>query len=201
LLKPLQVVSGNSSRDGQTLPDPGQTCCLRPGRGTSGRFTATDLENPDSNKTGADLCSGKRLGGHPTVSARNNLLDILKALPDEEVTALAREQASHGLQCGRSRFNYLQTAGLRRNFRTVSQGRIQTSNFTLGWSSAAFKHLLAMVHFRDGGRRIIRYLPERNAAGVRGRTGLAHGCDRRPSGLALCENLRQARRASRPRWR
>src|SRR6266853_1714902 len=79
LLKPLQVVSGIVERR-QTLPILANVLLRRDGERLS--FTATDLEIQI--QTGADLCSGKESAA-TTVSARK-LLDILRALPDDEVT-------------------------------------------------------------------------------------------------------------------
>src|SRR6267143_237335 len=142
LLKPLQVVSGIVERR-QTLPILANVLLRRDGERLS--FTATDLEIQI--QTGADLCSGKESAA-TTVSARK-LLDILRALPDDEVTlALANKRLA--VQCGRSRFS-LQTLAAE-EFPTVSQAEFNV-DFTL--SSIAFKHLLAMVHFAMAAQEVI----------------------------------------------
>src|SRR6267143_1784415 len=142
LLKPLQVVSGIVERR-QTLPILANVLLRRDGERLS--FTATDLDFQI--QTGADLCSGKESAA-TTVSARK-LLDILRALPDDEVTlALANKRLA--VQCGRSRFS-LQTLAAE-EFPTVSQAEFNV-DFTL--SSIAFKHLLAMVHFAMAAQEVI----------------------------------------------
>ena len=96
------------------------------------------------------LCSGKDSAA-TTVSARK-LLDILRALPDEEVTlSLVNKRLT--VQCGRSRFN-LQTLAAE-EFPTVSHAEFNV-DFTL--PSSAFKHLLAMVHFAMAAQDIRYYL-------------------------------------------
>src|SRR5882762_11670867 len=145
LLKPLQVVSGIVERR-QTLPILANVLLRRNGERLS--FTATDLEIQI--QTGADLCSGKDLAA-TTVSARK-LLDILRALPDDEVT-LSLVNKRLAVQCGRSRFN-LQTLAAE-EFPTVSQSEFNV-DFTL--PSLAFKHLLAMVHFAMAAQDIRYYL-------------------------------------------
>src|SRR5258708_33236524 len=145
LLRPLQVVSGIVERR-QTLPILANVLLRRDGERLS--FTATDLEIQI--QTGADLCSGKDSAA-TTVSARK-LLDILRALPDDEVT-LSLINRRLTVQCGRSRFN-LQTLAAE-EFPMVAQAEFNI-DFTL--PSSAFKHLLAMVHFAMAAQAIRYYL-------------------------------------------
>ena len=145
LLKPLQVVGGIVERR-QTLPILANVLLRRDGERLS--FTATDLEIQI--QTGADLCSGKDSAA-TTVSARK-LLDILRALPDDEVT-LSLMNKRLAVQCGRSRFN-LQTLAAE-EFPTVSQSEFHV-DFTL--PAVAFKHLLEMVHFAMAAQDIRYYL-------------------------------------------
>jgi len=145
LLRPLQVVSGIVERR-QTLPILANVLLRRDGERLS--FTATDLEIQI--QTGAELCSGKDSAA-TTVSARK-LLDILRALPDDEVT-LSLINRRLTVQCGRSRFN-LQTLAAE-EFPMVAQAEFNI-DFTL--PSSAFKHLLAMVHFAMAAQDIRYYL-------------------------------------------
>jgi DNA polymerase-3 subunit beta len=145
LLKPLQIVGGIVERR-QTLPILANVLLRRDAERLS--FIATDLEIEI--QTGADLCSGKD-SAVTTVSARK-LLDILRALPDDEVT-LSLVNKRLAVQCGRSRFN-LQTLAAE-EFPTVAQAEFNV-DFTL--PSSAFKHLLAMVHFAMAAQDIRYYL-------------------------------------------
>src|SRR5438132_14315989 len=99
-------------------------------------ITATYLECQI--QTAAYLCSGKESAA-TTVSARK-LLDILRALPDDEVTlALANKRLA--VQCGRSRFSLQPLAA--EELPTVRQAELD-ADFTL--SSIALKHRLAPLH-------------------------------------------------------
>ncbi len=180
LLKPLQVVSGIVERR-QTLPILANVLLRRDGERLS--FTATDLEIQI--QTGADLCSGKESAA-TTVSARK-LLDILRALPDEEVV-LSLLNRRLTVQCGRSRFN-LQTLAAE-EFPTVSQGEF-TVGFTL--PSAVFKHLLSMVHFAMAAQDIRYYLNGMLLVceGNRVRAVATDG-----HRLALCETTREGESAA-----
>jgi DNA polymerase III subunit beta len=145
LLRPLQVVSGIVERR-QTLPILANVLLRRDGERLS--FTATDLEIQI--QTGAEFGGGKESAAS-TVSARK-LLDILRALPDDEVTlSLANRRLT--VQCGRSRFN-LQTLAAE-EFPTVAQGEFNV-DFVL--PASAFKHLLSMVHFAMAAQDIRYYL-------------------------------------------
>ena len=145
LLRPLQVVSGIVERR-HTLPVLANVLLRREGERLS--FTATDLEIQI--QTGADLCSGKETAA-TTVAARK-LLDILRALPEEEVTlSLANKKLA--VQCGRSRFS-LQTLAAE-EFPVVARSEFAV-DFTLPASS--FKHLLSMVHFAMAAQDIRYYL-------------------------------------------
>jgi DNA polymerase-3 subunit beta len=145
LLKPLQVVAGIVERR-QTLPILANVLLRRDGERLS--FTATDLEIQI--QTGAELGGGKEAAA-TTVSARK-LLDILRSLPDGEVTlSLANKRLT--VQSGRSRFT-LQTLAAE-EFPTVAQGEFNV-DFTL--PASAFKHLLSMVHFAMAAQDIRYYL-------------------------------------------
>jgi len=180
LLRPLQVVSGIVERR-QTLPILANVLLRRDGERLS--FMATDLEIQI--QTGADLCSGKDAAA-TTVSARK-LLDILRALPDDEVT-LSMINRRLTVQCGRSRFN-LQTLSAE-EFPTVAQAEFNV-DFTL--ASSAFKHLLAMVHFAMAAQDIRYYLNGMLLVceGNRVRAVATDG-----HRLALCETTRDGESAS-----
>jgi DNA polymerase-3 subunit beta len=179
LLKPLQVVCGIVERR-QTLPILANVLLRRDGERLS--FTATDLEIQI--QTGADLCNGKDSAA-TTVSARK-LLDILRALPDDEVN-LSLVNRRLVVQCGRSRFN-LQTLAAE-EFPTVIQAEFNL-DFTL--PSSAFKHLLSMVHFAMAAQDIRYYLNGMLLVceGSRVRAVATDG-----HRLALCETTREGESA------
>ena len=180
LLRPLQVVGGIVERR-QTLPILANVLLRRDGERLS--FTATDLEIQI--ETGADLCSGKDSAA-TTVSARK-LLDILRALPDDEVN-LSLLNRRLTVQCGRSRFN-LQTLAAE-EFPTVTQAEFNV-DFTL--PAAAFKHLLSMVHFAMAAQDIRYYLNGMLLVceGNRVRAVATDG-----HRLALCETTREGESAA-----
>lgn len=145
LLRPLQVVGGIVERR-QTLPILANVLLRRDGERLS--FTATDLEIQI--QTSVELGGGKEPAA-TTVSARK-LLDILKSLPEAEVTlSLANRRLT--VQCGRSRFT-LQTLAAE-EFPMVAQAEFNV-DFTLPANN--FKHLLQMVHFAMAAQDIRYYL-------------------------------------------
>jgi len=180
LLRPLQVVSGIVERR-HTLPVLANVLLRREGERLS--FTATDLEIQI--QTGADLCSGKESAA-TTVAARK-LLDILRALPEDEVTlSLANKKLA--VQCGRSRFS-LQTLAAE-EFPVVARSEFQV-DFTLPASS--FKHLLSMVHFAMAAQDIRYYLNGMLLVCEPGRVRAVATDGHR---LALCETPRDGEAAT-----
>jgi DNA polymerase-3 subunit beta len=145
LLRPLQVVSGIVERR-QTLPILANILVRKDGESVS--FTATDLEIQI--QTRAEIGAG-RDSGATTVAARK-LVDILRALPESDVTlSLAGRKLS--VQSGKSRFN-LQTLAAD-EYPTVAQAEA-SADFTL--PAAALKYLLAMAHFAMAAQDIRYYL-------------------------------------------
>ncbi|HTT11515.1 MAG TPA: DNA polymerase III subunit beta [Burkholderiaceae bacterium] len=145
LLRPLQVVSGIVERR-QTLPILANVLVRKDGEKIA--FTATDLEIQI--QTSADVGTGKDAIA-TTVSARK-LVDILRALPDAEVSvALANKKLT--LQSGKSRFS-LQTLSAE-EFPTVAVAEF-SADFTL--PAATLKYLLSMVHFAMAAQDIRYYL-------------------------------------------
>ena len=145
LLKPLQVVSGIVERR-QTLPILANILVRKDGDRVS--FTATDLEIQI--QTNAEIGAGKDAGA-TTVAARK-LVDILRALPEADVTlSLAGKKLT--IQSGKSRFN-LQTLAAE-EYPTVAQAEF-SAEFAL--PAATLKYLLSMVHFSMAAQDIRYYL-------------------------------------------
>ncbi|NCW85964.1 MAG: DNA polymerase III subunit beta, partial [Oxalobacteraceae bacterium] len=96
LLRPLQIVSGIVERR-HTLPILANILIRKDGNRVS--LLSTDIEVQIS--THAEIGSGNDAAA-TTVAARK-LLDILRALPDAEVT-LSVSNKRMTLQCGKSRF-------------------------------------------------------------------------------------------------
>jgi DNA polymerase-3 subunit beta len=145
LLRPLQVVSGIVERR-QTLPILANVLVRKEGEKVA--FTATDLEIQI--QTSADVGAGKEAVA-TTVAARK-LVDILRALPEADVTlALANKKLT--LQSGKSRFA-LQTLSAE-EYPTVAQAEF-SADFTV--PAATLKYLLAMVHFAMAAQDIRYYL-------------------------------------------
>ena len=145
LLKPLQVVSGIVERR-QTLPILANILVRKDGDRVS--FTATDLEIQI--QTNAEIGAGKDAGA-TTVAARK-LVDILRALPEADVTlSLAGKKLT--IQSGKSRFN-LQTLAAE-EYPTVAQAEF-SADFAL--PAATLKYLLSMVHFSMAAQDIRYYL-------------------------------------------
>jgi DNA polymerase III subunit beta len=145
LLRPLQVVSGIVERR-QTLPILANILLRREGDRLT--FTATDLEIQI--QTSAEFGAGKESGA-TTVSARK-LVDILRALPDVEVT-LAYANRKLSIQAGHSKFQ-LQTLPAE-EYPTVTQTPASV-DFTIPASS--LKYLLSMVHYAMAAQDIRYYL-------------------------------------------
>jgi len=171
LLKPLQVVSGIVERR-QTLPILANILVRKDGERVS--FTATDLEIQI--QTSADIGAGKDAAA-TTVAARK-LVDILRALPEADVT-LSLSNRKLAIASGKSRFN-LQTLAAE-EYPTVAQAEF-TADFTL--PASTFKYLLSMVHFAMA-QQDIRYYLNGMLLVVEGTTVRAVATDGHR--LALCE--------------
>lgn len=145
LLRPLQVVSNIVERR-QTLPILANVLVRKDGEKVT--FTATDLEIQI--QTSAEVGAGKDAVA-TTVAARK-LVDILRALPEADVTlALANKKLT--LQSGKSRFA-LQTLAAE-EFPTVAMAEF-SADFTV--PAATLKYLLSMVHFAMAAQDIRYYL-------------------------------------------
>ncbi|KVN23411.1 DNA polymerase III subunit beta [Burkholderia pyrrocinia] len=146
LLRPLQTVSGIVERR-HTLPILANLLITKNGADVS--FLSTDLELQIT--TRADF----GVGGDQvatTVAARK-LLDILRAMPDGQVTlSLADKRLT--VQSGKSRFA-LQTLAAD-EFPTVAQAKDFGANLSVPQKS--FRQLLGMVHFAMAQQDIRYYL-------------------------------------------
>ncbi|GAU00020.1 DNA polymerase III subunit beta [Burkholderia stabilis] len=146
LLRPLQTVSGIVERR-HTLPILANLLITKNGPDVS--FLSTDLELQIT--TRADF----GVGGDQvatTVAARK-LLDILRAMPDGQVTlSLADKRLT--VQSGKSRFA-LQTLAAD-EFPTVAQAKDFGATLTVPQKS--FRQLLGMVHFAMAQQDIRYYL-------------------------------------------
>lgn len=146
LLRPLQIVSGIVERR-HTLPILANILIRKEGQQLS--FLSTDIEIQIT--TAAELAQGPEKEA-TTVAARK-LLDILRALPEGEVSlSLASKKLT--VQSGKSRFN-LQTLDAA-EFPTVSQPESYGASLTL--PQKTLKHLLQMVHFAMAQQDIRYYL-------------------------------------------
>jgi DNA polymerase-3 subunit beta len=146
LLRPLQIVSGIVERR-HTLPILANILIRKDGDEVT--LLSTDIEVQIS--THAAIGSGKETAA-TTVAARK-LLDILRALPDSEVS-LSLSNKRMTVQCGKSRFA-LQTLAAE-EFPTVAQAEHYGAQFTL--PQKTLKHLLNMVHFSMAQQDIRYYL-------------------------------------------
>ena len=146
LLRPLQIVSGIVERR-HTLPILPNILIRKNGDNVS--LLSTDIEVQIS--THAAIGSGKDEAA-TTVAARK-LLDILRALPDAEVT-LSLSNKRMTIQCGKSRFA-LQTLAAE-EFPTVQQAEHFGAQFSL--PQKTLKHLFNMVHFSMAQQDIRYYL-------------------------------------------
>lgn len=146
LLRPLQIVSGIVERR-HTLPILANILIRKNGDDVS--LLSTDIEVQIS--THAAIGSGKEEAA-TTVAARK-LLDILRALPDSEVS-LSLSNKRMTIQCGKSRFA-LQTLAAE-EFPTVQQAEHFGAQFSL--PQKTLKHLFNMVHFSMAQQDIRYYL-------------------------------------------
>ncbi len=146
LLRPLQIVSGIVERR-HTLPILANILIRKDGNQVS--LLSTDIEVQIS--THAAIGSGSDVAA-TTVAARK-LLDILRALPDAEVT-LSVSNKRMTLQSGKSRFA-LQTLSAE-EFPTVAQAEQYGAQLSL--PQKTLKHLLNMVHFSMAQQDIRYYL-------------------------------------------
>lgn len=146
LLRPLQIVSGIVERR-HTLPILANLLIRKAGSDIS--FLSTDIEIQIT--THADFgVGGEQLA--TTVAARK-LLDILRAMPDGDITlSLADKRMT--VQSGKSRFA-LQTLAAE-EFPTVAEATDIHARVTV--PQKALKHLLAMVHFAMAQQDIRYYL-------------------------------------------
>ena len=146
LLRPLQIVSGIVERR-HTLPILANILIRKSGQDVS--FLSTDIEVQITTHakvgTGGDVAA-------TTVAARK-LLDILRALPDDEVS-LSLSNKRMTVQSGKSRFN-LQTLGAE-EFPIVAQAEYYNATVTL--PQKTLKHLFNMVHFSMAQQDIRYYL-------------------------------------------
>ncbi|MCM0045321.1 MAG: DNA polymerase III subunit beta [Burkholderiaceae bacterium] len=146
LLRPLQIVSGIVERR-HTLPILANILIRKDGDDVT--LLSTDIEVQIS--THAAIGSGKESAA-TTVAARK-LLDILRALPDSEVS-LSLSNKRMTIQCGKSRFA-LQTLAAE-EFPTVTQAEHFGAQFSL--PQKTLKHLFNMVHFSMAQQDIRYYL-------------------------------------------
>jgi DNA polymerase-3 subunit beta len=146
LLRPLQIVSGIVERR-HTLPILANILIRKDGDDVT--LLSTDIEVQIS--THAAIGSGKEAAA-TTVAARK-LLDILRALPDSEVS-LSLSNKRMTIQCGKSRFA-LQTLAAE-EFPTVAQAEHYGAQFSL--PQKTLKHLFNMVHFSMAQQDIRYYL-------------------------------------------
>lgn len=146
ILKPLQTVAGIVEKR-TTLPILANVLIRKEGANVS--FIGTDIEMQI--RTSAVIGSGDSVVA-TTVSARK-LIDILRSLPDTEVT-LALNNNKLAISGAKSRFA-LQTLPAT-DFPTLSIGTDVTSESTL--SQKDFHHLLQMVHFAMAQQDIRFYL-------------------------------------------
>jgi DNA polymerase-3 subunit beta len=146
LLRPLQIVSGIVERR-HTLPILANILIRKDGEKVS--FLSTDIEVQIT--THANVGSGGDVAA-TTVAARK-LLDILRALPEGDVSlSLANKRMT--VQCGKSRFG-LQTLAAE-EFPTVAQAEHFNAKVTL--PQKTLKHLFNMVHFSMAQQDIRYYL-------------------------------------------
>ncbi len=146
LLKPLQTVTGIVERR-HTLPILSNVLISKNASDIS--FCSTDIEMQI--KTHAEMGSGSDTAA-TTVAARK-LLDILRALPEQEVTvSLANKKLV--VSQGKSKFS-LQTLAAE-EFPTVSSAQAYPAKVVL--TQKALKHLLHLVHFAMAQQDIRYYL-------------------------------------------
>jgi DNA polymerase-3 subunit beta len=146
LLKPLQTVTGIVERR-HTLPILSNVLITKESVAVS--FCSTDIEMQI--KTHAEMGAGSETIA-TTVAARK-LLDILRALPEQEITvSLANKKLV--VSQGKSKFS-LQTLAAE-EFPTVMPAEAYPARVVL--TQKALKHLLHMVHFSMAQQDIRYYL-------------------------------------------
>lgn len=146
LLRPLQIVSGIVERR-HTLPILANILIRKNGKNVS--FLSTDTEVQIT--TDAAIGTGDDVAA-TTVAARK-LLDILRALPEGDVSlTLANKRMT--VQSGKSRFN-LQTLAAE-EFPTVALA--DQFNTSVNLPQKTLKHLFNMVHFSMAQQDIRYYL-------------------------------------------
>ena len=146
LLRPLQIVSGIVERR-HTLPILANILIRKEGERVS--FLSTDIEVQIT--THANIGSSDEVAA-TTVAARK-LLDILRALPDSDVSLTLKDKRMT-VQAGKSRFA-LQTLAAE-EFPTVAQA--EQFNATVTLPQKTLKHLFNMVHFSMAQQDIRYYL-------------------------------------------
>ncbi|GAC1329175.1 MAG: DNA polymerase III subunit beta [Collimonas sp.] len=147
LLRPLQIVSGIVERR-HTLPILANILIRKDGEKIS--FLSTDIEVQIT--THAEIGSGGDVTA-TTVAARK-LLDILRALPDDNDVVLKLDNKKMTVQAGKSRFS-LQTLAAE-EFPTVAQA--EHFNASVSLPQKTLKHLFNMVHFSMAQQDIRYYL-------------------------------------------
>jgi DNA polymerase III subunit beta len=147
ILRPLQIVSGIVERR-HTLPILANILIRKDGEKVS--FLSTDIEVQIT--THAAIGSGGEVTA-TTVAARK-LLDILRALPEDQDVSLKLDNKRMTVQAGKSRFS-LQTLAAE-EFPTVAQAEHFNTSVTL--PQKALKHLFNMVHFSMAQQDIRYYL-------------------------------------------
>ena len=146
ILKPLQTVAGIVEKR-HTLPILANVLIRKDGDTVT--FTGTDIEMQVQTRAAIGSGSG---GADITVSARK-LIDILRALPESEVT-VTLNGTRLAVSSGKSRFA-LQTLPAA-DFPTLAVGTEVASQVTL--PQKQLKHLLQMVHFAMAQQDIRFYL-------------------------------------------
>jgi DNA polymerase-3 subunit beta len=146
LLRPLQTVSGIVERR-HTLPILANLLIAKQGADVS--FLSTDLELQITTRAGFGTGSEQ---ASTTVAARK-LLDILRAMPDGEVS-LTLSDKRLTVQSGKSRFA-LQTLAAD-EFPTVAQAKDFGASLSVPQKN--FRQLLGMVHFAMAQQDIRYYL-------------------------------------------
>ncbi|MEJ0002373.1 MAG: DNA polymerase III subunit beta [Pararobbsia sp.] len=146
LLRPLQTVSGIVERR-HTLPILANLLIAKQGADVS--FLSTDLELQITTRAGFGT-GGEQAS--TTVAARK-LLDILRAMPDGEVSLTLTDKRLT-VQSGKSRFA-LQTLAAD-EFPTVAQAKDFGASLSI--PQRHFKQLLGMVHFAMAQQDIRYYL-------------------------------------------
>jgi len=147
LLKPLQTVTGIVERR-HTLPILSNVLINKTGSTVS--FCSTDIEMQI--KTQAEMGSGEE--SIATTVAARKLLDILRALSDQQEISMSYSNKKLVLAQGKSKFS-LQTLAAE-EFPTVSVADTYPAKVVL--SQKALKNLLHLVHFSMAQQDIRYYL-------------------------------------------